>query len=254
MKQFIITATAALTTIMAQAQVTETREAKNATSIEVKNGIELIVSQGETPALKAEAANAEVLNNLVTEFRKGTLKVYFKNSSADMVYAKGVKVYVTEKDIAHIKVTNGAVLKTGTPLKTDDIDVQLSNGGSFSGELYTTGTCHIKTTGGAGFRGTVHANKLRAVALSGGFIKVLGQADTTEVFSNGGSVQAAKLICKSASVMAQANAAIAINASELVEADSDASSTVTYYGDPKRAVTGNNTYSIQRDTQKLTLN
>jgi hypothetical protein len=49
MKSIIFTALTAFTTLTAGAQVTETREAQNVNTLEVKNGIEVVLTQGTTP-------------------------------------------------------------------------------------------------------------------------------------------------------------------------------------------------------------
>jgi hypothetical protein len=251
MKSFIITALTAFTTIVAGAQTTETREAKPATALEVKNGIEVVLTQGATPSLKVEAQSTEQLYNVVTVYRKGTLKVYLK--TVEGVIAP-IKVYVTEPNITSVEATNGAGVKINGRLEEETMDIKLAGGSGFNGEVKTTGELHIRAASGSSFRGAVHTGYFHAQAYSGGVIKAVGEAVTAKVYSRGGTVHAGKLLTQSTHAIALNGAAVFIHTKERVEVETDAASTITYYGDPVTAVTGNDTYSIQRDTQKLSLN
>jgi hypothetical protein len=254
MKTIIITALAALTGIMAQAQVKETRTAQPVTTLQVTDGITVVFKQGTTPELAAEAADRETLNNVVTEYRKGKLSVHLKSpKETTMVLAKGITVYLTG-DVTNFTADKGAAVKLEGVLKTTNLDIALNSGAVFTGEVNTSGTCHIIAKGGAGYRGIITAAHFKGDALGGAYIKASGHADNVAIVCKGGSVHAGKLFCRQAEVLAMNAASVSVNASEYVNADTDASSSVAYYGEPKKAVTGENSYKIVRETEKLTLN
>jgi hypothetical protein len=254
MKQLIITAITALTAIMAQAQVTETRTAKPATTLEVKNGIEVVYTQGNTNTLKVEANSREALDNVATEFKGNTLKVYIKNQTDLRPQVSIVRVFVTQPQITSFKVTNGAVVKAAGILEVADADIKLETGATFIGNIKTTGTCRIVSKNGSGFRGTVNAGKFKGDVTGGGYIKVSGNAADAQFFCSSASIQAGQFICKTADVMAKNASAVAIYTNTAIKISTDASSNITYYGDPAEIHLGDNAYSIQRATQKLTLN
>jgi hypothetical protein len=251
MKLFIITALTACSTLVAGAQTTETRPAQNATTLEVKNGIQVVLTQGTTPQLQVEAQSTDQLYNVATVYRKGTLSVYLKNPEGVVA---PVKVYVTEPSFTKIEATNGAGIKLDGHINSPDLSIKLAGGSGFNGEVNTTGALHVKTTSGASFRGAVHAGHFHAEAYSGGVIKAVGEAPTAHIYSRGGTVHAGKLLTRQTEVTALHGAAVFVYTKEHVKLDTDAASTITYYGDPATAVTGNDTYSVQRDTQKLSLN
>lgn len=251
MKSFIITALTAFTTIVAGAQTTETRDSKPATALEVKNGIQVVLTQGTTPSLKVEAESTDQLYNVATVYRKGTLQVYLKN--AEGVIAP-VKVYVTEPNITQITAANGGSIKMDGRLDVATADIKLAGGSGFNGEVITKGELHIKAASGSTFRGAVHAGYFNAEAYAGGVIKAVGEATTARAYSRGGTIHAGKLLTKTTEAIALNGAAVFVYTKEHVKAETDAASTITYYGDPQTASIGDDTYSIQRDTQKLSLN
>jgi len=255
MKSTIITAFAALTVFMAQAQQKESRAAQDVTGIEVKKGIEVIVTQSETPSLTVEASSRELLDNVATEYKKGVLKIYFKNEEVNTLSnANTIKVYVSEKEITNFNLSNGSLVRLSGKLQAESMDIRLSGGATLMGELAVKGNCYIKASTGSGFRGVLHGGTLAGDVLGGSFIRVNGSVNDVKLYVSRGSVQAGKLICTKADVQSLNSSAVFVNTSSYIKAEADATSTVTYYGEPKTAITGTNTYSIQRDTQKLTLN
>ncbi|MFP9113733.1 GIN domain-containing protein [Flavobacterium sp. RHBU_3] len=255
MKSTIITAFAAFMGFTAQAQQKETRAAENATGIEVKKGIEVVFTQSETPSLTVEASSRELLDNVATEYKKGILKIYFKNDEANtLANANTVKVYVSENEITNFNLSNGSLLKLNGKVKAENLDIRLSGGATLIGELEVNGTCSVKAATGSGFRGVLHGGTLTADVLGGSFIRATGSVNDVKLYVSNASVQVGKLLCTKADVQAQQNSVVFVNADNYIKAEADGTSTVTYYGEPKTTITGTNTYSIQRDTQKLTLN
>lgn len=251
MKSVIFTALTAITTLTAGAQVTETREAQNVNALEVKNGIEVVLTQGTTPQVKVESANAGMLYNIATEFKKGTLKIYLKNAEGTL---GAVKVYVTEAALKEITVTNGASVKLNGALNQEALKLYLSGGASFTGEVNTTASFNVKASTGAVFRGIVHSGNFDTDVTSGAVVKVVGTAANANVYSNAGTLQGGKLVTEKAMVTARNGATVFVNTTERIQTDTDAASTITYYGEPKQAVMAAETYSIERETKKLTLN
>lgn len=254
MKQFIATALVALTGMVAQAQVKEARTAKPITALEVTDGITVVYTQGTTALLSAEAANRETLNNVVTEYNKGTLKVYLKPAEETTMHlAEGVVVYVSG-NATWFEAQKGAIITLKETVTATDVAISLKSGAVCSGLVNATNSCHITAKGGAGYRGVVTAGTFKADALGGAYIKASGRAESVNITCKGGSVHAGKLLCGKATVLASNAAAVSVYAGDYVSANADATSTVSYFGEPKKAVTGANSYKIVRETEKLTLN
>ena len=237
----------------AQAQSTEVRQAAAATKLEVKNGIEVVITQSDTLALKAEAASYEVLKKVVTKYSGNTLKIYLSNTEG-LTNTGAIRVYLSQKNLPAIKAESGAAIKAAGKWHSSEADINLATGATFSGDLEVTGTCTVKAASGSGFRGIINTGTFNVTVLGGAYAKVMGTANLADIFCSSASVQAGRFICQKAGISAQNASAVCIQAKEFIKADTDPSSSITYYGEPERTQLGDNTYAIKKNTQKLNLN
>ena len=254
MKQLVIIALLALTSVGAQAQTSETRKSADFTSLEVKNGIEVFYTQSNQPSLKVEADSKTNLDRIATEFGNGTLRIYFKEDENQKAVQGTARVYVSAPGTANFKVLMGASVKVNGKLNITELNVKLKNGASFTAEAICNTACNIKAESGSMFRGLVTAPTLTAKADKGSTIKLSGTADASTIASNGGTILAGKFLTKTAEVRAVHGATAYVNAQEAIDADADSSSSVIYYGDPATVNLGTNSYAIKRDNLKLALN
>ncbi|WP_185965593.1 GIN domain-containing protein [Flavobacterium zepuense] len=255
MKQLIIAAVTGLITLGAHAQVTEDRQAYDVTKIDVKNGIEVIFTQNDTLALKVETGTAQNLSSIATEYDGNTLRIYIKgqenNSTATYTQAR---VYVAQKNVTVFKAAGAASIKLPNDTNFEQVSISLASGSSFIGHIQAAGSCSIKASGGAGFRGKVVTDSFKGDATNGGYIKLMGQATTASIYCSGGSVQAGKFVCNRADVFAKNASSVFIGAGASIKADADSSSSITYYGDPVKIDLGTNAYAVKRDNFKFSLN
>jgi len=255
MKQLFIAAFTGLISLVAQAQVTETRDTKEVNAIEVKNGIEVIFTQSDIPGLQVTADNAENLKRIMTTHNKnGTLKIYLKEHEGPINVQAIAKVYVSQKNVTGFTASNGANIKANGMLNLTDVAVNLSGGATCNAIITTSGNCSIDVQSGAGFRGIVNSKDFSANAIGGGYIKIGGSADTANVYCSGGSFNAGKFICGDAKIWAQKASAVSIYANNSIKTDVDTSSSVTYYGEPAKTSLGTNAYAVKKDNYKLSLN
>lgn len=253
MKQFVITALLALAGIGAQAQNSETRKSENFNALEVKNGIEVVFTQSSDASLKVESDSKVNLENIVTEFSKGTLKIYLREPLNGGTMHGVAKVYVSSEDVDSFKVSTGASLKANGKLNLDELTVKLATGATFTGEANCSESFTIKAESGSMFRGVVNTVKFNGKAL-GGTIKVTGSAETSDIICNNGSLIAGKFFSQQADVKTINASTAFINAVKSITAEADNSSSITYYGEPATVNLGTNVYAIKRDNLKLALN
>ncbi len=253
MKHLFIAALACLAGMGANAQVTENRKAQVAQKIEVTNGIEVIITQSDTTALKIQAADWETCKKVVTKYKGNTLKLYLDNPGG-ISGLTSVKVYVSQSYLPEIKATSSAVVNARGKWEVSEVGINLATGATFSGDLKINGVCTINASSGSGFKGVVNAGVLKVNVVGGAFAKITGAVTFANVFCNSGSLQGGKLVCDKAEIMAQNASSVSIYATEKIKADTDTSSSITYYGSPQAAEVGENTYTIKRYTNKLSLN
>ena len=254
MKHLIIAAVTGLISLGAQAQVSETRSLKEVTSIEVKNGIEVIFTQSDTLALKVEADTPENLYSIATDYSGHKLKIYIKSSEGPSIMNAKARVYVSQKNVDNFKASNAAVIRVNGTLTTGDCTISLSSGAKLSAIMVSNGTCKVDVKSGSGFRGKITTNKLEANIMAGSYMKVTGTADSATLFCSGGYFTADKFVCNDANVWAQNASAVSIFTKNSIKTDVDTSSSITYYGEPAKTNLGTNTYAVKRENYKLSLN
>lgn len=253
MKQFVITVLMAITGISATAQKSETRKSGNFNTLEVKNGIEVIFTQSTETSLKVESDNEANLENIITEFRKGCLKIYMNESSSEKPFYGTARVYVSAANTSAFQVSRGASVKVNGKLQADDINIRLSTGSSFTAEVNSK-KCTVKAESGSIFRGFVNTELFDGKSFGGSSLKITGNSETTNIFCNGGSLLAGKFLSQKAGIKTINASAAFITAVKSINADADMSSSITYYGEPTDVNIGSNMCAIKRDNLKLALN
>ena len=254
MKHLIIAAVTGLISLTAQAQVSETRALKEVTSIEVKNGIEVIFTQSDTLALKVEANNPENLYSIATDYSGHKLKIYIKSNDGTAVTNAKARVYVSQKNVTDFRASNAAVIRVNGTLTTGDTNISLSSGATLSAIIVSNGLCKVDVKSGSGFRGKITTDKLDATIMAGSYMKVNGTANSAKLFCSGGYLTADKFVCNDADVWAKNASAVSIFTKNSITTDVDTSSSITYYGEPAKTSLGSNTYAVKRDNYKLSLN
>lgn len=255
MKQLVLMAALALTGFAAKAQTSETRKSADVTALEVKNGIEVVVTQSNEPALKVEADAPQDMDNIVTEFKKGILKIYMRETNNPVAATHGkAKVFVSAKSLNNFTAITGSSITINGRLTVNELTVKLETGSSFNGEVESLEKCTVKAMSGSMFRGIVKANNFNAKITGGASIKIVGYAESATVVCNSGSMLAGKFICQKAEVKTINASTAFINTMKSINASTDTSSSITYYGEPASVSLGDNAYAIKRDNLKLALN
>lgn len=254
MKKLVIIALLALTGMSAQAQTSETRKSEDFTALDVKNGIDVIFTQSDETSLKVESDSKSNLENIVTEYSRGTLKIYMREIESGKIMQAVAKVYVSAPNVSSFKAVTGASVKAAKRLTVDELNVKLATGATFNAEGQCTQKCTVKADSGSMFRGHIVTADFEGKATGGAAIKITGSAETSVIACNNGSVIAGKFLSNSTSVKTINASTAFVNAVKSIRANADNSSSITYYGEPADVNLEANTYAIKRDNLKLALN
>jgi len=187
--------------------VTETRPVSNFRAIEIDYPAEVLVKQGSQESLEIEAED-NLLPNLKTEVKNGTLEIFYKRENGKRVHpTKTVKITIVVKDLTDVAFTSAGEL-TVDQLKTDKLDVSLSGAGnvalddvqvktlevslSGAGSLNASGTADdldLSISGFGDFSGADLHGKVARVHISGaGSATVWVDEDLTAGISGAGSI------------------------------------------------------------------
>ncbi len=178
--------------------------------IEVSNGIDLFLTQGDAESLTVQA-DENLLEIINTEVVGGTLRIYTEKSIRS---AASRKVKVTFKNIDALTASSGSDVLSNSILELEDLKVRASSGADVDLEL--------------------NAQNIFASSSSGSDIYLSGSAQSIEAdASSGSSVKASKLSAENGTADASSGADVSINVSGKLSANASSGGDVTYYGNPQ---------------------
>jgi len=190
--------------------VSEERDiSSNFETINVQQGIQLYITQGNSTDLKVEADD-NIIDILITEVKNNELKIYFEKN----VYrAKAKNVYLTTDDISAIRASSGARVKSENTIHTTSLNLDSSSGSSIKVDVNT--------------------KDITSESSSGSNIKIYGKTTTFSAkSSSGSSINADDLKCEEAFAKASSGANIDLYVSKKLTAKASSGGDIDYEGNP----------------------
>jgi hypothetical protein len=195
---------------------TEIRSLSNFKSIKVSTGIDLYIKMGTTEEVKI-VANDEIIDDLITEIKDGTLKIYMKQSNNWFNWNSGNqtrKAYVTVKELQEISASSGSDVNSENTLNGESLKVSVSSGSDVNLDI--------------------HYKNFSLDTSSGSDAKISGKTKNFEAEASSGSdIKAQDLesvICK-VNVSSGSDATVNVTGELYAKASSGAD--VRYYGNPQ---------------------
>jgi hypothetical protein len=228
MFKIITTAAAALIGLLANAQVSETRNVSPFNKVEITDGVEIIYTQSSEFSIKAETSDALGLATLLTESKNNTLKISCEGNLCDVA-----KVYVSAPEIVSIKATNKANVRLVNGISTSTFNLAISDA-TFKGNVNATKT-GLKAKSGAIVNLRLETQSLDARIQNNAKVNLCGSADNADIRSFGSSLFAARNF-KSAKGMVKASGTASVEICALDEIDVEVtdSALVRYFGFPQK--------------------
>jgi hypothetical protein len=139
--------------------ITQTREVSNFNAIEISYPAQVLISQGSQESLKIEAED-NLLPNLKTEVRSGTLEIFYRREDRKHVNpTKMVKITIVVKDLADVAFTSAGELKIDQ-LETDVLDVSLSGAGNLDLDEVQVNELGVSLSGAGSMNASGSADEL----------------------------------------------------------------------------------------------
>jgi len=178
--------------------------------INVQQGINLTISQGNPTSLSVEA-DENVIDLLITEVKNNELNIYFEKS---VYQAKARNVYLTTENISKIKASSGASVKSENTIQAETLELNSSSGS----------TMKIRTI----------ANEITSESSSGSNITIVGKSNSfTANSSSGSSINAKDLKVVNAITKASSGANIDVNVTGKLTAKASSGADIDYEGSPE---------------------
>ncbi len=197
---------------------TEIRSLEKFNKVEVSAGIDLFISMGNRQEVKV-VADEDIIDDVKTEVRNGTLQVTMDNSGFFNFFnwGKGSKpkqVFVTVTELRGIVVSSGADVKSENTLKGDQLELDASSGSDMEVEVI--------------FR------DISLQASSGSDVKIRGRAKTFRAHASSGSdINGRQLEVAVGHVKASSGSDISLTVTDELAARASSGGDVTYYGNPE---------------------
>lgn len=182
---------------------------ENFHSIEVSQGIDLYVKQGNEISVTVEA-DENVYDILMTEVKKDVLHIYF-DKNVRKVNTK--KVWVTVKDLQALRASSGADIFGESKLIGENIKLSSSSGADIKVEL--------------------DYNSVKASSSSGSDIHLSGTCSELYASSSSGSdIEAEELTSKNVTAESSSGSDIIVHATGSLDASASSGSDIICKGNP----------------------
>jgi hypothetical protein len=195
---------------------TEMRNLNNFKGIKVSTGIDLYIRMGTVEEVKI-VADDDIIDDLITEVKDGTLKIYMKQSNSWFNWNSGNqtrKAYVTVKELQEIHASSGSDVNSENTLTGETLEVSASSGSDVTLDI--------------------HYKNFSLDTSSGSDAKISGKTKNFEAEASSGSdIKAQDLesvICK-VNVSSGSDATVNVTGELYAKASSGAD--VRYYGNPQ---------------------
>ncbi|TPE45580.1 head GIN domain-containing protein [Pontibacter mangrovi] len=188
---------------------TQNREVSGIRGIDVSGGFTVELTQGSNEGVKLEAEE-NLIDNIKTEVRNGILHIY---NDRGVSTNKGMKAYVTLKDLESIDISGGVKVIGNSSFKSDNLKLDMS--------------------GGSNVKLTVSTKELRADMSGASKVELIGKADVLHMEMSGASkVDASELEAREVAIQASGASNVKVFASEALDINASGASAVYYKGSP----------------------
>ena len=195
---------------------TETRQVRNFNGIKVSTGIDLYITMGTAEEVKI-VADDDIIDDLITEVKDGTLRIYMKQSNNWFNWNSGNqtrKAYVTVKELKEINASSGSDVNSENMLTGENLKVSTSSGSDVTLDI--------------------HYKNFSLDASSGSDAKISGKTKNFEAEASSGSdIKAQDLESSICRVSVSSGSDATVNVSSELYAKASSGADVWYYGNPQ---------------------
>lgn len=178
--------------------------------VDVSGGIDLYLSSGPE-SVSISASSTDVRDHMVTEVVGGILRIYMERNWADDHDGGKMKAFVSISNLKSLEGSGGGDIIFENLIRTEDLDLHLSGGGSLKGKL--------------------NANHLVIEQSGGSGVKLSGNVkDLTLHASGGGSLNGFDLVTDYASINASGGSSTELTVNKELRAVVSGGGDITYKG------------------------
>lgn len=208
---FFIAIVFAVSCTSTSAQITQSRNAKGFTSIDVSEGIKVMLTMSNKESVEVTAPESYI-DKVITEVNGSTLKIYIKGNNTGNK-GRNVEVKVSAKNINSIESSSGSSIKTNNNIETNELRISVSSGAN----VYINCDC----------------TKILASASSGSGASLKGSTTYLSAdASSGAHIKALELTADKVKADVSSGAHVKVNANKEINASASSGGSVKYTGSP----------------------
>lgn len=193
--------------------IKENRKITNFSSIIVKDGLDLYLTQSDSEQVVVEAEE-NLLSYIVTEVEKNTLTIY---TNKNMKATKPMKVFVNFSSLIFLEGYGGSDIYAKQTISLDELKVKVGGGSDIQ--------LNIKT------------NKLLLEAGGGSDAELFGFAENATLYATGGSdIKAGNIEIINCLLSVSGGSDAVINVKEKLEGKASGGSDIIYSGNPPHVI------------------
>jgi hypothetical protein len=207
--------------------IKQTRPVSDFTEVEAGGAFEIFIRQASTSGVIVEA-DAEIIDQIVTEVVGSRLKIYFKNRPSNwMRDIDELKIYISVKDLKHLDLSGAVELVSENRISGMDLKLEASGASEVKLEL---------------------AMQSLNLDLSGASeLNLTGSAGTVRLDGSGASdIQAYDLAITDLTVYGSGAIEASVTVSGYLKANVSGACTIRYKGNPKVDIHSSGASSIKR--------
>lgn len=231
-----------LFSILAKAQVSENRTVGEFSKLKVATGVDVIFTQDTKISVKAEADDAEKLQDIVTNVSGNTLEVFVDSKNFNKKDKKNkqrykhkiLKVYVSAPYVDSFQASSSGSITAKNEITVKSADIKVSSSGSFSGNIKSD-EITIKASSSGDVKGQITAKNTNVEVSSSADVDLYGTSENISVSaSSSADLNGKNLTVKKASVSASSSSDVTLNVTDSLTAKASSSASITYSGNPAK--------------------
>ncbi len=173
--------------------IKEPRNVSDFSKVKVSGGIGVVLTQNDTESLILEASE-NLLSCIETSVSGGTLTIKPENG----VWFKGgnVTAYLSVKTLDALSTSGGARVRLTDTLRSEQLSINGSGGGSFEGSVICEEELGIRLSGGGRADMNVRSGSLKAGTSGGGKLNITGTSGNADIRMSGGGRAEMNIDCR----------------------------------------------------------
>ncbi len=257
MLKIITTLTLFLIGILAKGQEVEMRTVSSFSKVKVQHGIELVYIESDTPSLRIEAANQSIMKNISTTVKGQTLTIDLLNEKDFTTNSGKIRVYLATNNLVALEANTNAIVTIDDALTSRNLTINLSSGGSLTGNIKVSEKTKLIATDNSSFNGKIETSSLSGNFTKNAKINVTGKAHRAAFeTSNTVLLSARNFFSNVINMKASGNSMATIYAHSNLTVDIADEAKITYTGFPDNIALNEEAVALQKyhSDQLLTLN